>query len=71
MLGKRAANNFASRLRCLRTQADLSVAQLAARSGISRQYICDLEAGRRSDPRLSLLTKLADALQIPLDALRL
>lgn len=65
-----SSNTFAVRLRHLRTQAGLTVADLAARAGISRQYICDLEAGRRVDPRLSLLVKISDALGVSLDAMR-
>ncbi len=62
--------SFAARLRALRTEAGLSVTELATKSGINRTYIHNLEDGRRVDPRLSLLVKLADALGVTLDAFR-
>lgn len=67
---KKKPDTFATRLRSLRTKARLSVADLAEKSGINRTYIHNLEDGRRPDPRLSLLVKLADALGVTLDAFR-
>lgn len=64
----RKKDTFATRLRSLRTQAGLSVTALAEKSGINRTYIHNLEDGRRADPRLSLLVKLADALGVELSA---
>lgn len=61
---------FAARLRFLRAEAGLTVAALAEKSSINRTYIHNLETGRRADPRLSLLVKLADALGVSLDAFR-
>ena len=61
---------FATRLKSLRLEAGLSVTELSTKSGINRTYIHNLEDGRRVDPRLSLLVKLADALDVTLDAFR-
>lgn len=63
-------DTFATRLRSFRTQAGLTVTELAIKSGVNRTYIHNLEDGRRLDPRLSLLVKLADALDVSLDAFR-
>lgn len=63
-------DTFASRLRALRAEASLSATDLAERAGISPQYLCDLESGRRADPRLSLLVRLADSLGVELDVFR-
>jgi transcriptional regulator with XRE-family HTH domain len=51
-----------SALRKKRVDARLSVADLADRSGISRQTIASLESGRTEDPQTDTLVKLADAL---------
>lgn len=70
MAKRRAADSFATRLKSLRLAAGLSVTALATKSGVNRTYIHNLEDGRRLDPRLSLLVKLADALGVTLDAFR-
>jgi len=56
---------FATSLRTIRTEAGLSVSALAAASGISPSYVCDLESGRRK-PSLALASKLAKALRVSL-----
>lgn len=69
-MSKKHVTTFAARLRALRAEAGLSVAALASKSGVNRTYIHNLEDGRRVDPRLSLLVKLADALGVSLEAFR-
>jgi transcriptional regulator with XRE-family HTH domain len=64
-----AKTTFAGRLRALREAAGLSVAQLAAKTGDAPERIHNLEAGRRRDPRLSTLLKLARGLGTDLNAL--
>lgn len=49
-----------TRLRELRTDAGLSLSGAAARSGVGRGYISDIEAGRRL-PSLPALARLAAA----------
>ena len=57
-------------LREARRHAGLTQDQLAARSGIDQSTISDLETGRNTDPRLSTLTRLAEALGITPSELR-
>jgi len=56
------------RLRALREAAGRSQGQLAHKAGISRVYLNQLEAGTR-DPSLSILTRLARALEVSVAAL--
>lgn len=54
-------HTFAARLRALREEAGLSVADLARLADLNRTYVHNLEAGRR-EPSLKLATRLAKAL---------
>jgi transcriptional regulator with XRE-family HTH domain len=56
------------RLRALRHHADMTLASLAERTGISISTLSRLESGRRR-PSLELLLMLAKAHQVPLDEL--
>jgi transcriptional regulator with XRE-family HTH domain len=56
------------RLRALRQQRDLTLADLASATGISVSTLSRLEAGQRR-PNLELLLPLARAYQVPLDDL--
>ena len=58
----------ATRIRALRLKRHLTPAALAKESGVSREYLMRLEAGRY-DPRLSVLERIAKALRVPLTAL--
>jgi len=51
-------------LRRLRKSRDLSLDQLAARSGVSRAALSQIE-GARTNPTLSVLWKIATGLEIP------
>jgi transcriptional regulator with XRE-family HTH domain len=51
------------RLKQLRATREMSQADLAERSGISREYIARLETGHH-DPSVSTLVKLAKALKV-------
>jgi transcriptional regulator with XRE-family HTH domain len=51
------------RLKQLRAAQDMSQADLADKSGVSREYIARLETGHH-DPSLSTLVKLAKALKV-------
>lgn len=55
-------------VRRLRSEADLTQEALAERSGLSQQYISDLECGRRN-PTIVSLWELAQALGVTPDRL--
>ena len=54
---------MASRIQKLRGAQGWSQVELAARAGISREYLARLETGRQ-DPRVSILAKIAKALKV-------
>ena len=51
----------------IRREHGLTQEEVAFRSGLATATISKLEGGRNSDPKVSTLTKLAVALQCPLD----
>ena len=55
--------NFARRLKRLRAERQMSQADVAKRSGVSREYIARLEVGQQ-DPTLGTMQKLAKALKV-------
>jgi XRE family transcriptional regulator, aerobic/anaerobic benzoate catabolism transcriptional regulator len=59
---------LAQRLRELRDEAGLTLAELAERSKLSRRYLTELEAGR-ANPSLLKLARLAQAYRVKLSAL--
>jgi transcriptional regulator with XRE-family HTH domain len=61
-------NAVGPRLRALRQERDITLAQLSASTGISVSTLSRLESGRRQ-PTLELLLLLARAHQVPLDDL--
>lgn len=56
-------------LKQLREAADLTQAQLARKAGVGQAYIAHLEAGKKQNPSLAVLQRLAKALGVPLTAL--
>jgi transcriptional regulator with XRE-family HTH domain len=54
---------MAMKLRKIRGERNLTQEQLAARAGLTREYIARLEAGKY-DPSLSTIEKLAKALKV-------
>ncbi len=62
------AKSFAMRLKRLRADRKMSQADLAAKVGVSREYIARLELGQH-DPPLSTLEALAKALKVKVGAL--
>jgi transcriptional regulator with XRE-family HTH domain len=56
------------RVRQLRTQAGMTQERLAERAEISVSFLSMIERGERS-PHLETLDKLANGLQVPVDAL--
>ena len=57
------SERLAMRLRKLRDQRGITQEQLAKRAGLSRVYVALIET-KRSDPRLSIVVKLAKALKV-------
>jgi transcriptional regulator with XRE-family HTH domain len=53
------------RVRMTRVEQMVSQRALAARAGISRSYLCDMERGRGADPSRKVVAKLAEALGVP------
>ncbi|MBL8857766.1 MAG: helix-turn-helix domain-containing protein [Planctomycetes bacterium] len=62
---QRLLDELGSRLRAARTQAALSVSDLAREAGVSRRYVTEAEAGR-ANLSVVKLAELAHALGIPL-----
>ena len=61
--------SLGQRLRELRDKADLSLRELAKRTGISSPFLSDIELGRRF-PSEEILGKLAAALKVPAEDLK-
>jgi transcriptional regulator with XRE-family HTH domain len=59
----------ANRLKRLRAGRGLTQEELAARAGLSVSLVMALEQGKRGNPRLDTLLKLAAALGVTLDEL--
>lgn len=56
------SNALGEWVRARRTAASVNQRDLAARSGISRSYLCDIERGRGGQPSLGCLDRIAAAL---------
>jgi putative transcriptional regulator len=56
-------NRFGTRLKQLRAEREMSQANLAKASGVSREYIARLELGQQ-DPTLGTMRKLAKAFKV-------
>ena len=56
------------RLKRVRTQRDVTLTELAAKTGISKSTLSRLESGQRK-PSLELLLPIAEAFRVPLDEL--
>lgn len=56
---------FKDYLKQVRTKKGLSMNQLAQRAEISAMYISELESGKRKNPSINVLRKLAKALDEP------
>jgi len=61
----KTSEHLGLRIRYLRTQRKWSQEDLSLESGVNKNYICDLENGRRN-PSLEILEKIADAFGITL-----
>ena len=56
-------------LRIIRESRGIGVNELARRSGVNANYISAIENGRRENPSKEILSKIADALEIPVEEL--
>ena len=63
------ARALGHRIRVLRADRGHSHAELSERAGLSRQYLSELENGKRPRPRTETLEKLAAALGVTVDTL--
>ena len=68
MKGLSIEEQLGKRIRYLRKLKNLSIEQLALEADINRNYLCDLENGRRN-PTLRVLEKIANALEITISEL--
>lgn len=64
----RAVDQLGMRIRYLRQERKWSQEDLALEAGVNKNYICDLENGRRN-PSLEILEKIAIAFDISLSEL--
>ena len=55
-----------NKIKIVRLKQRLTQQQLSIRSGLSQAYINELENGRKINPSIIVLDKLAAALQVPL-----
>ncbi|MCG8514515.1 MAG: helix-turn-helix domain-containing protein [Halanaerobiales bacterium] len=60
--------NIGAKIRKLRKKNNFTLKDLSKKTGLSISFISDIENGRRK-PRLDNLNKLAEALNLPPDAL--
>jgi len=67
-MSDKTSSNLAANLKRLRETRELTQAELASRSGVPRPTVAHLETGG-ANPTLSVLTKVADALQVPIEKL--
>lgn len=59
---------FGERVRNLRKLASISIEELSFRSGLNRNYISDVERGKRNIS-LKAIYQIARGLNVPIDAL--
>ena len=64
----RIEEQLGMRIRFLRKQKHMSIEDLAIESDINRNYLCDLENGRRN-PTIRILEKIANGLEITISEL--
>lgn len=69
MTAKRQPATFSARLRALREAAILTQSELAARAGLTRLALVNMEV-HAADPKWSTVQALADALGVSTEELR-
>ncbi|WP_158880991.1 helix-turn-helix domain-containing protein [Amycolatopsis anabasis] len=68
MVREQAGQVLATNLRALREQADLSLSELARRSGIAKGTLSQLESGT-GNPTIETVFSLSNALEVPVSSL--
>ena len=58
-----------NRIRAARVRQRLTQQELSIRSGLSQAYINELENGKKTNPTIIVLDKLAAGLQVPISEL--
>ena len=56
-------------IRAIRKALGIPQVSLAARVGITKAYLCQIERGSREQPSPDVLHRIADELGVPLDAI--
>lgn len=66
---KRKKPALNTKLKSVREAKGMSQFKLSAESGVAQGYISSLEAGEKTNPSLSTLQRLAEALGVPVTEL--
>lgn len=67
IVDKEGEKKMGFRIKEIREEKNMSVAELAERAGVSRQQIYNLEGEKENDPKITTLMKIADALETTID----
>jgi DNA-binding XRE family transcriptional regulator len=67
--GNMSPKRLATVLRTLRDQNDMTQEDLAKRAKVARSYVALIESGRKKNPSLEILKRLARALGVPVTEL--
>ena len=57
------------KIRAIREAAGISQKLLAERADITPAYLCGLESGKRNNPGIAIIRRIANALNVPIDDL--
>ena len=60
---------FGRAVRSLRTARDMTLRELAQKAKVQPGYLSEIEAGKKKNPSLDVLTRLARALGVPVTEL--
>jgi len=60
---------FGRALKGLRTSRDMGLRELAKKANVPPGYVAELEAGKKKNPSLDVLKRLAKALGVPVGEL--
>ncbi|TMV49636.1 helix-turn-helix domain-containing protein [Paenibacillus mesophilus] len=57
------------RIRVLRLGKGWSISELAEKANVAKSYISSMERDKQNNPSIHMLEKVADALEVPVDAI--
>lgn len=57
------------RIKRIRLQKGISLTELAEKAGVAKSYISSIERNLQQNPSIQFLTKVANVLHVPIDAL--